>query len=432
MTSKDLLVPWSFLGGLDDIVKDKPNIIQKPSFAQTVRGTCEVPISLLPKPCLKGDVVAVKIPEAAYQAGLQRCKTHLHGRFILTKGDKPMKFADLKTRLLDLWSMVGKWNMISLGRGFYEFAFSSVEDMRVICATSSWNLKPGILRLSLWTPDFSHGLQKITHSQCWIKITGLPQEYWCPSVIFTIAGGIGTPISIDEATTNRSFGHFARVLVDINLKNSVPNQVLVERDGFEFFVCIQVENMPAFCTGCQTIGHVVSKCRRSSKVVVDEVAKPMARKSKPLVVEPTGLNLVIDLDIEDVNTQGMGRLILNPEDSHKLGHEAARDMAIVGRLWDENEEDEVSEEEESFTQMEQLMVHLGSLEEAAFIKITNGNTWEALLLSLGSETHCVQSYRQLSWQLRFLSKKDGGISGLNVTRLWWWTYSMGNGPFLGG
>ncbi|KAE9600797.1 putative RNA-directed DNA polymerase [Lupinus albus] len=293
--------------------------------------------------------------------------------------------------------MVGKWNMISLGRGFYEFVFSSIEDMRTIWATGSWNLKPGILRLSLWTPDFNLWLQRITHSQCWIKITGLPQEYWCPSIIFTIAGGIGMPISIDEATTRRSFGHFARVLVDIDLKNSVPTQMLVERDGFEFFVCIDVENMPAFYTGCQAIGHVVSKCRRSSKMVVDEVAKPMARKAQLPVVKPTSVNIVIDLDIEDVNTLGMERLMLNPEDTHsessaeavdktlhnessldivgkvlqnesdpdilgkalqsgsasvdsnvnlivteELRPVAARDMAIVGRLWGENENDKVN------------------------------------------------------------------------------------------
>ncbi|KAF1894103.1 hypothetical protein Lal_00004022 [Lupinus albus] len=123
----------------------------------------------------------------------------------MSKGDKPMKYADLKAKLLALWNMVGKWNMISLGKGFYEFSFSSVEDMHSIWSTGSWNLKPGLLRLSLWTPDFNPELQKLTHSQCWVKISGLPQEYWCPSIIFSIAGGIGTPIALDEATKNRAF-----------------------------------------------------------------------------------------------------------------------------------------------------------------------------------------------------------------------------------
>ncbi|KAE9606292.1 hypothetical protein Lalb_Chr10g0106351 [Lupinus albus] len=249
-----------------------------------------------------------------------------------------MKFADLKAKLLDLWSSVGKWSIISLGRGFFEFAFSSVEDMMVICATGLWNLKS------------------------------------------------------DEDTTNRSFGHFARVLVDVDLKNTAPTQVLVERDGFEFFVGTEVENIPAFCSGCHAIGHEVSKCRRLSKrEVVDEVAVPIATKTKPPEAEPTpnglnlvdevveqiasktkhseagpitkGINLIINLDIEkEVNVEGVERLtqedalseasneggnveifanrnevpglVIDPVNyvvtEDLANHVAARDMAIVG------------------------------------------------------------------------------------------------------
>ncbi|KAF1879339.1 hypothetical protein Lal_00005805 [Lupinus albus] len=113
--------------------------------------------------------------------------------------------------------------MISLGRGFYDFAFSSVEDLRRVCAVGAWNLKPGFLRLYLWTPDFNPAQQKLSHTQCWIKILGLSQEYWSGRFIYSIAGGIDTPISLDEATSNRTFGHFARVLVDIDLKSDLPN-----------------------------------------------------------------------------------------------------------------------------------------------------------------------------------------------------------------
>lgn len=92
--------------------------------------------------------------------------------------------------------------MISLGKGFFEFSFSSTEDLRSVWAIGSWNLKPGFLRLSSWSPDFNPNLQKQTHAQCWVCISGLPQEYWSPKIIFAIAGGIGTPIAIDEATKN--------------------------------------------------------------------------------------------------------------------------------------------------------------------------------------------------------------------------------------
>ncbi|KAF1860066.1 hypothetical protein Lal_00027917 [Lupinus albus] len=74
-------------------------------------------------------------------------------------------------------------------KGFYEFSFESAQDMRSVCAIGAWNLKRGFLRLFLWTPDFN-------------------------------PGGICIPISLDVATNDRTFGHFSKVLVDIDLKNT--------------------------------------------------------------------------------------------------------------------------------------------------------------------------------------------------------------------
>lgn len=60
----------------------------------------------------------------------------------------------------------------------------------------------------------------------------LPLEYWHPRILFEIAGSIGTPILIDENTTNHSFGHYARVPVDINLAGILPDSLWVEREEF--------------------------------------------------------------------------------------------------------------------------------------------------------------------------------------------------------
>ncbi|XP_019429250.1 PREDICTED: uncharacterized protein LOC109336882 [Lupinus angustifolius] len=232
----------------------------KKSFAQALKNSCNFTISQLPQPCIKGEAIAIKIPEEDYQAGLQRCKNHLHGRLILSKGDNMLKFLDLKEKLAWLWCKLGKWTMISLGKGFYDFSFSSLEDMRSVCSVGAWSLKPGFLRVFLWTPDFNPNVRKSSHAQCWVRILNLPQEYWSARIIFSIVGGIGTPISLHEATTNRSFGHFAKVLVELNLKSKLPNQILVERDDFAFFVQIDYENLPLFCNGCQTIGHSLANC----------------------------------------------------------------------------------------------------------------------------------------------------------------------------
>ena len=39
-------------------------------------------------------------------------------------------------------SSLGSWKVISLGKGFYEFVFPSLEDMRRVLTVGSWNLNP--------------------------------------------------------------------------------------------------------------------------------------------------------------------------------------------------------------------------------------------------------------------------------------------------
>lgn len=79
--------------------------------------------------------------------------------------------------------------MVSLGKGFYEFSFASVEDLRNVWSLGSWNVQPGILRLMQWSNDFKPNSQKISHSQCWIRLYDLPQEYWRPRILFETDGG---------------------------------------------------------------------------------------------------------------------------------------------------------------------------------------------------------------------------------------------------
>lgn len=106
----------------------------------------------------------------------------------------------LKTKLSILWPNLGNWNMIPLGKGHFEFNFSSVEDMHQIWALRVVNLKPSFLRFYCWTRDFIPLAHVQTHAQIWVRLMHLPQEYWRRKTIYEIASGLGTPLTIDEAT----------------------------------------------------------------------------------------------------------------------------------------------------------------------------------------------------------------------------------------
>jgi hypothetical protein len=290
-------IPWNFL----NISPEPENPIIAPpktqkSFAQALTNLCDIPLSQIQQPVIKGDRLAIEIPEAAYEAGLEACKHNLHGRIIWPKGSTPLSVVALKAKLALIWKDLARWGIISLGKGYYEFTFSSLEDVRRVRSVPSWNLKPGLLKFFAWSKDFNPKLQHNTSAQVWVKIFGLSQEYWHKTILFTIAGSLGTPICIDSFTAKpmheRTFGQFARVLVDIDLLQPLRYKLLVERKGFAFFVDLEYEHIPAFCTECKMIGHDFENCKRSN---LDAAArynkephlKPKAPEKKQAYVQIT-------------------------------------------------------------------------------------------------------------------------------------------------
>ena len=116
---------------------------------------------------------------------------------------------------------------MSLGRGYYKLSFDSYKDLRTVWAIGTMNMKPGVLHLFEWTKDFNAHTYCLTHVQVWIRLMELPQEYWMEHTLCEISSVVGTPLIIDIATTKRLFGHYARVLVDLDLSRNIFHEVMV-------------------------------------------------------------------------------------------------------------------------------------------------------------------------------------------------------------
>jgi len=71
----------------------------------------------------------------------------------------------------------------------------------------------------------------------------------------------------------RTFGHFSRVLVDLDVTQELQYKVLVERKGYAFFVDLDFENIPDFCTNCRKITHHINICK---SMYINEAVKDVA------------------------------------------------------------------------------------------------------------------------------------------------------------
>ena len=95
-----------------------------------------------------------------------------------------------------------------------------------------------------------------------------------------IAYGVGTLLLIYEATKKRAFGHYAQILVDIDLSKHIFEEVMVEREGYAFYVPVVYERLPEFCSICYTIGHFVALCNKLHSKPKDDKPKSAKHKEK--------------------------------------------------------------------------------------------------------------------------------------------------------
>jgi len=64
---------------------------------------------------------------------------------IFAKEDKLLTLKDLKENFDKLWNPIGNWRLIPLGKEYYEFCFSSQEDLRSVWSIGAWSLHLGTL-----------------------------------------------------------------------------------------------------------------------------------------------------------------------------------------------------------------------------------------------------------------------------------------------
>jgi hypothetical protein len=149
-------IPWScvYLSSKQpDCEKNQPK--NKKSFSQAISNVCEIPLSQLPQPCVKGDMIAFPIPEEEYSTGVNACRHNLHRRIIWPKGATPLTVAAVKSKLAPMWKDLSQWGVSSLGKDLYEFVFSTLEDVRRVRSIASSNLNPGLLKLFALSKDFN-------------------------------------------------------------------------------------------------------------------------------------------------------------------------------------------------------------------------------------------------------------------------------------
>lgn len=131
---------------------------KKQSFVEIVSNPDSIDTEVLENlhlPSTNGGMVSVKISDAAYNCGLDKCRFNLVAKRTVPVGVLPLKAPDLRLRFCKLWPSLADWNLIPMGKFFFVLQFSNAADLQQVWSAGAINLNPGLIRFSKWTPTFS-------------------------------------------------------------------------------------------------------------------------------------------------------------------------------------------------------------------------------------------------------------------------------------
>lgn len=72
--------------------------------------------------------------------------------------------------------------------------------------------------------------------------------------------------------------------MDLDLSKHIFDEILVERDGYAFYVAIIYEKLSDYCNICQTIGHFDHACNKLHPLVDQEMKSKDDKVKKPIMV----------------------------------------------------------------------------------------------------------------------------------------------------
>ncbi|XP_058768963.1 uncharacterized protein LOC131642759 [Vicia villosa] len=179
----------------------------------------------------------------------------------------------LENRLNQMWVRKGVINIIDLSNNYYLVAFSNEEDKREALTNGPWFIYDHYLTIKDWIPNFQPECDTIDEVAVWVRISGLPIEYYDARVLTVIGNRIRRAIKVDKNTIKQERGKYARVCVAVNLTK--PLLAMLNISGRNYKVEYECFHLLFLC--CGRYGHYKEGCPHNlthkGKVHTDQTGK---------------------------------------------------------------------------------------------------------------------------------------------------------------
>ncbi|XP_058776382.1 uncharacterized protein LOC131650700 [Vicia villosa] len=155
-----------------------------------------------------------------------------------------------------MWVRKGIISIIDLSHDYYLVAFTHEDDKNAALADGPWFIYDHYLTVKEWSPDFHPESDAIVNVAAWIRISGLPVEYYDPKVLHVIGDLVGRTVKVDKNTLQRERGKYARICVEVNISKPLLAMFSIKDSSYK----IAYEGLHLLCLTCGKFGHYKEGC----------------------------------------------------------------------------------------------------------------------------------------------------------------------------
>lgn len=114
-----------------------------------------------------------------------------------------------------------------LPRGWFSLHFKKESYTNLVLARY-WHIEMFPVLLKRWSPLFNPEHEQIGAGPIWVRLPGLPLQYWCEEVFVRIGNALGTYLDHDRTFVESRSKNLARILVHLDTREGLEEKVTLQ------------------------------------------------------------------------------------------------------------------------------------------------------------------------------------------------------------
>jgi hypothetical protein len=147
-----------------------------------------------------------------------------------------------------------------LAKGWFSFIFTATTNVSWVLS-KTWSMLGTPIFLKCWTPSFYMKRERMDVVPVWVRLPGLPMQYWNPVHFSAIGNKLGEYIELNFFFEVTGLMSMSRILVRLGIWSRILKELTIEMDSGSFLQPLYYEGMHFRFHRFHAYGHGIADCK---------------------------------------------------------------------------------------------------------------------------------------------------------------------------